>query len=51
MMLGSQCAANESNPDVLNIEPPRQESGGSVAETPVNLVNLMGIVHIVNLIC
>jgi hypothetical protein len=37
--------------DVLNNEPPGPERGGSIAKTPINEDHLLGIVHVVNLIC
>jgi hypothetical protein len=36
---------------VLNIEPPEQKIGGSIADDPINLAHLLGMLHIVDLIC
>jgi hypothetical protein len=36
---------------VLNIVPPDQKNGGSIADDPINLAHLLGMLHIVDLIC
>jgi hypothetical protein len=36
---------------VLNIVPPEQKKGGSIADDSINLAHLLGMLHIVNLIC
>jgi hypothetical protein len=36
---------------VLNIVPPEQKHGGSIADDPINLAHLLGMLHIVDLIC
>jgi hypothetical protein len=36
---------------VLNIVPPEQKNGGSIAYDPINLDHLLGMLHIVDLIC
>jgi hypothetical protein len=36
---------------VLNIVPPEQKNGGSIADDPINLAHLLGMLHIVDLIC
>jgi hypothetical protein len=36
---------------VLNIVPPEQKNGGSIADNPINLDHLLGMLHIVDLIC
>jgi hypothetical protein len=36
---------------MLNIEPPEPKNSGSNADDPINLAHLLGMVHIVDLIC
>jgi hypothetical protein len=36
---------------VLNIVPPEQKNGGSIADDPINLAHWLGMLHIVDLIC
>jgi hypothetical protein len=36
---------------MLNIEPPDPKNSGSNADDPINLANLLGMLHIVDLIC
>jgi hypothetical protein len=36
---------------VLNIVPPGPKNGGSIADAPINSVHLLGMLHIVDLIC
>jgi hypothetical protein len=36
---------------MLNIEPPEPKSSGSNADDPINLAHLLGMLHIVDLIC
>jgi hypothetical protein len=36
---------------VLNIVPPEQKNGGSIADDPINLAHLLGMLHIDDLIC
>jgi hypothetical protein len=36
---------------VLNIVPPEQKIGGSIANDPINLAHLLEMLHIVDLIC
>jgi hypothetical protein len=36
---------------MLNIEPPEPKTSGSNADDPINLAHLLGMLHIVDLIC
>jgi hypothetical protein len=36
---------------VLSIVPPEPKKGGSIADAPINLAHLLGMLHIVDLIC
>jgi hypothetical protein len=36
---------------MLNIEPPEPKNSGSNADDPINLAHLLGMLHIVDLIC
>jgi hypothetical protein len=36
---------------MLNIEPPEPKNSGSNADHPINLAHLLGMLHIVDLIC
>jgi hypothetical protein len=36
---------------VLNIVPPEPKDGGSIADAAINLSHLLGMMHIVGLIC
>jgi hypothetical protein len=36
---------------MLNIEPPEPKNSGSNAEDPINSAHLLGMLHIVDLIC
>jgi hypothetical protein len=36
---------------MLNIEPPGPKNGGSIADAPINSVQLLGMLHTVDLIC
>jgi hypothetical protein len=36
---------------VLNIVPPEQKNCDSIADDPINLAHLLGMLHIVDLIC
>jgi hypothetical protein len=36
---------------MLIIEPPEPKNSGSNADDPINLAHLLGILHIVDLIC
>jgi hypothetical protein len=36
---------------MLNIEPPDPKNSGSNADDPINLAHLLGMLHIVDLIC
>jgi hypothetical protein len=36
---------------MLNIEPPEPKNSGSNADDPINLADLLGMLHIVDLIC
>jgi hypothetical protein len=40
-----------STPAVLKIGSPEPENGGSIAYNPINSVDLLGIAHMVGLIC
>jgi hypothetical protein len=44
-------AAPGASPAVSNIVPPEPDIGDSVAETPISLVRLLGIMHTADLIC
>jgi hypothetical protein len=36
---------------MLNIEPPEPKNSGSNADDPINFAHLLGMLHIVDLIC
>jgi hypothetical protein len=36
---------------MLNIEPPESKNSGSNVDDPINLAHLLGMLHIVDLIC
>jgi hypothetical protein len=48
---GVRCSSGACTLAVLNIVPPEQKNGGSIADDPINFAHLLGMLHIVDLIC
>jgi hypothetical protein len=46
-----QTAAQDTTLAMLNIEPHEPKNSGSNADDPINLAHLLGMLHIVDLIC